>query len=122
MPKLFPTSANCTAISVESSKFSRRPAPKVGVGMRKMMLFADSAAAKLGWGKLHLPASDLPETVYRSSTPPLGAFVFADPFELKKKGKRASRVGPLAVINEGIVLFDPLAIPLAITSNSGFAA
>src|ERR1700681_2122444 len=78
---------------VESSRFSIIPAPKVGVGMRKMMLLADRAALKLGCGRLQAPASERPETVNRSSTPPLGALVLAVPLELKKNGNRASRVG-----------------------------
>src|SRR5580704_16282980 len=88
---------------VESSRFSIRPAPKVGVGMRKMTLLAATAAAKLGCCSLHVPASERPVTVYRSSTPPLGALVLTLPLELKKNGKRASRVGPLAVMKDGVV-------------------
>ena len=37
------------------------------------------------------------------------------PFELKKNGKRASRVGPVAVMNEGIELVAPLTMPALIT-------
>src|SRR5580698_11081255 len=106
MPKLFPTSDICTAMSVESSRFSKRPAPNVGVGIRNIISFSAWAVAKLGCGKLQLPASDLPETVKISSTPPFGAFVLTEPFELKKNGKRASRVGPFAVRNDGMVLSD----------------
>ena len=68
-----------------------------------MMLLASIAAWKLGWAKLHVPASERPLTVNRSSTPPLGALVFTEPFELKKNGNRASRVGPVAVMNDGVV-------------------
>src|SRR5580692_3252325 len=68
---------------VESSRFSTSPAPKTGVGMRKMMLLAACAALKLGCGKLQAPASERPETVNRSSTPPLGELVLAEPYLLK---------------------------------------
>src|SRR5579864_6017954 len=105
-------------ISVESSMFSIRPAPKVGVGMRKMRLPAAAAAAKLGCSRLQPLASGSPLTVNRVSTPPLGALVLALPSLLKKNGKRASRVGPCAVINVGVVSFGP-AMPLAIAVNSG---
>src|SRR5580704_4492623 len=57
---------------VESSKFSINPAPKVGVGILKMMLLYCPAVLKLGCGKLQLPVSERPVTVNRSSTPPLG--------------------------------------------------
>src|ERR1700722_3224360 len=87
---------------VESSRFSMRPAPKVGVGMRKMMSFTASAAAKLGCGRLQLPASLRPLTVKISSTPPLGLLVLTVPFALKKNGNRASRAGPLAVMKFGV--------------------
>src|ERR1700733_6525304 len=108
------------ASKVESSRFSINPAPKTGVGMRKIMSFSCWAVAKLGWGMLQLPASERPETVNRSSTPPLGELVFTLPFALKKNGKRASRVGPVAVMNDGSVLELPLAMPLVITWLSGF--
>src|ERR1700730_18293639 len=85
-----------------------------------MMLLVSCATAKLGCGRRQLPASDRPETVKRSSTPPLGALVLGLPFELKKNGKRASRTGPLAVMNDGMVLVAPLTIPLAITWLWGF--
>ena len=91
---------------VESSRFSIRPAPKTGVGMRKIMLLASCAALKLGCGRtvllLQLPASERPVTVNRSSTPPLGLLVFAVPLALKKNGNLASRVGPLAVMKYGV--------------------
>jgi hypothetical protein len=79
--------------------------------MRKMMLLAFIAAWKLGWAKLQVPASERPLTVNRSSTPPLGALVFAEPFELKKNGNRASRVGPLAVMNDGVVSLGATLLP-----------
>src|SRR5215469_17721168 len=92
-----------------------KPVPKVGVGMRKMMLLAAFAALKLGCCKLHAPASARPLTVNRSSTPPFGLLRLAVPLALKKNGKRASRTGPLAVTKDGIVLVLPLTVPLAIT-------
>src|SRR5439155_1204507 len=77
IPKLLPACAAWLASKVESSMFAMSPVANVGVGMRKMMLFAARAALKLGCGRLQLPASDLPETVNRSSTPPFGAFGLA---------------------------------------------
>src|SRR6266436_4976687 len=79
------------------------PAPKTGVGMRKMRLFAAAAAAKLGCVRLQAPASGWPVTVNRSSTPPLGALRLAVPLALKKNGNRASRVGPVDVMKYGVV-------------------
>src|SRR5580704_11127786 len=109
---------------VESSRFSIRPAPKTGVGIRKMTLFSDTAVAKLGCGSvvllLQVPASERPVTVNRSSTPPLGSLVLTDPLLLKKNGKRASRVGPVAVMKDGMVL--PGATPLLVNRNCGLVA
>ena len=76
--------------------FAISPVPNAGVGMRKMMLFAALAALKLGCCRLQVPASVRPETVNRSSTPPLGALGLALPNGSKKNGNRASRTGPLA--------------------------
>ncbi len=97
-----------------------KPAPKTGVGMRKMMLLAALAALKLGCPRLQLPASLRPLTVNRSSTPPLGALRLAVPSGLKKNGNRASRTGPLAATKNGMVLVLPLTTPLAITWLCGF--
>src|SRR5215831_17457803 len=88
--------------------------------MRKMMLLAAFAALKLGCVRLHAPASARPETVNKSSTPPLGLLTFAVPFALKKNGNRASRTGPLAATKNGMVLVAPLTVPLAITWLCGF--
>src|SRR5262249_25553089 len=108
---------------VESSRFSTRPSPNVASGMRKMMLFAFPAASKGGCDSAQLPASGRPATVNRSSTPPLGALVFTSPLLLKKKGNRAYRVGPLAVIKYGVVLFGATrgGVPL-VNVNCGFTA
>src|SRR5580704_6831635 len=122
IPRLLRAWAAWFAIRVESSMFSIRPAPRTGVGIRKMTLFVACAWAKLGCGSLQLPASDLPETVKRSSTPPFGALVFGLPNWSKKNGKRASRVGPLAVMNDGMALVEPLTMPLPITWNWGLFA
>src|SRR6266478_6411890 len=100
--------------------FAINPVPNVGVGMRKIMLFAALAALKLGCGRLQLPASARPETVKRSSTPPLGAFGFALPNWSKKNGNRASRTGPLAWTKYGMVFVLPFATPSAITRLWGF--
>src|SRR5579884_3058694 len=89
---------------------SIKPAPKVGVGMRKMMLPVATACAKLGCARLQVPASVRPVMVNRSSTPPLGLFTSGFPAELKKNGKRTSRTGPVDVINEGMVFSAPSAV------------
>src|SRR5439155_18922565 len=98
---------------VVSSMFSIRPAPKTGVGMRKMMLLVACAWAKLGWVRLQAPASVRPVMVYRSSTPPLGELTFGLPLASKKNGKRASRTGPVEVINVGTVFLAPSAVASA---------
>src|SRR5262249_12836584 len=98
------------------------PAPNTGVGMRKMRLLAAAAAAKLGCWRLQLPASARPETVKIVSTPPFGELVLALPSILKKNGKRASRTGPVAVMNEGRVLVVRLPKPLVNTAASGLLA
>src|SRR6266436_1919637 len=100
--------------------FAIRPAPKTGVGIRKMMLFVDPAALKLGCCRLQLPASERPETVNKSSTPPLGAFRLGLPNWSKKNGNRASRTGPLARTKYGMELVPPFTTPLAITWLCGF--
>src|ERR1700675_1286576 len=96
--------------------FPIRPAPKSGVGMRKIMLFSARASSKLGCGSIvHVDASDRPTTVNRSSTPPLGAFRFRSPDLLKKNGKRASRTGPLGVMKDGIVFVELLTTGMPFT-------
>src|SRR6202008_1210142 len=79
IPRLLPPCALWLASRVESSMFAISPVPNVGVGMREIMLFAALAASKLGCCRLQLPASDRPETVTRSSPPPLGALGLALP-------------------------------------------
>src|ERR1700691_1306462 len=64
---------------VESSRFSTKPAPKTGVGIRKMILPSSCAVAKLGCVRLQLPASERPVTVNIVSTPPFGEVVLTDP-------------------------------------------
>src|SRR5437588_6261695 len=85
--------------------------------MRKMMLLAAVAALKLGCGRLQVPASDRPETVNKFSTPPFGLLRLTVPLELKKKGNRASRVGPVAVTNEGVLSLGATELPAK--ANSG---
>src|SRR5579872_5451398 len=94
--------------------FSIRPSPKTDKGMRKIRSLSAAAVAKLGWGMLQPGAgtSLRPEMTNRSSTPPFGAAVLAVPLALKKNGKRASRVGPLAVMKEGMVLVEEGAITM----------
>src|SRR5207248_6116554 len=94
--------------------FAIRPAPNVGVGMRKMMLFVALAALKLGCCRLQAPESARPETVNRSSTPPLGALGLGLPNWSKKNGNRASRTGPLARTKYGMGLVLPFTTPLEI--------
>src|SRR5579859_798826 len=120
MPKLLLRLLARLFCRVESSMLAISPAPKTGVGMRKMMLPAAFAALKLGCCRLHVPASARPLTVNRSSTPPLGLLRLAVPSELKKNGNRASLTGPLAWTKNGIVLVLPLTTPLAITWLCGF--
>src|SRR5215472_6733160 len=102
MPKLLLRLLWRFCCRVESSMLAISPVPNTGVGIRKMMLFAARAALKLGCPRTQVPASARPLTVNRSSTPPLGLFVLAVPLGLKKNGKRASRVGPLAVMKYGV--------------------
>src|SRR5208282_2312220 len=120
MPKWLTRLAAWLTSRVESSRFSIKPAPKTGVGMRNTMSFAACAALKFGCGKLQLPASERPVTVNKSSTPPLGALVLAVPLEVRKYGNRTSRVGPLAVMKGGVVL--PGATPLLVKRNWGLTA
>src|SRR5215467_1137194 len=109
MPTLIPWLALLVS-RVESSIFSIKPAPNVGVGMRKMRLLVACARAKLGWGRLQVPASLRPVMVKRSSTPPLGLAVFGLPLASKKNGNRASRTGPVEVIKLGMLLWAPSAL------------
>src|SRR5882672_101933 len=120
MPKLLLRLAAWLFNRVESSRFSIKPAPKVGVGMRKMMLFVCPAVLKLGCTRLQGPASERPVTVKRSSTPPLGALRLGVPLLLKKNGNRASRVGPLGVMKYGVVSRG--ATPLLVNWAWGLAA
>src|SRR6266704_2787291 len=62
---------------------------------------------------LHEPPSDRPVIVKRSSTPPLGSLTLGLPAALKKNGKRASRTGPVAVMNDGTTLVAPAAFASA---------
>src|SRR5580704_4900066 len=120
MPKLLLRFVARFFSRVESSRFSIRPAPKTGVGMRKIMLLAACAAAKLGCGRLQAPASERPLTVKRSSTPPLGLLVLAEPLELKKNGNLASRVGPVAVMKNGVASLGATGLPAKV--NCGLLA
>src|SRR6202049_404197 len=98
----------------ESEIASMSPAPKTGVGMRKMMFgfppWAESgfpAGRKLGWAMSHPAASLRPVMTKRLCTPP--SLV---PFGLRLK--RASRMGLFCVMNHGTTFFAPLrvAIPM----------
>src|SRR5215831_5288716 len=83
--------------NVASGVFSTNPAPKTGVGMRKMTLLAATAAAKSGCVMLHPGASVRPLMTKRSCTPPSGV-----PSGLFTN--RASRTGPSAVMKDGRTL------------------
>src|ERR1700748_1368160 len=80
------------------------------------------ACAKFGCCSEQLPASMRPATVNRSSTPPLGEVVLGAPLARVKNGKRASNAGPCALMRDGMLLVDPLAMPAAMTWNSGLLA
>src|ERR1700730_6787838 len=103
----------------DSEIASMSPAPKTGVGMRKMMFgfppWAESgfpAGRKLGWAMLQPAASLRPVMTKRSCTPPsLVPFGF--------RLKRASRTGPFLVINHGTTFFAPLRVAILI---DGFRA
>ena len=81
-----------------SDTFSTNPRPKVGVGMRKMTLFAASSAAKFGCAILQPGASGRPVMTYSSCTWPSGV-----PSGLRTK--RTSRTGPFKVINGGTIFW-----------------
>src|SRR5579859_776419 len=68
------------------------PSPKVGVGIRARRLPLELAAAKSGCAREQPGASERPLMVNRSWTPPSGV-----PSGLLTK--RASRTGPLALMN-----------------------
>src|SRR6476660_9665138 len=99
--------------------FAIKPEPNTGVGMRKIRLLAAAAWAKPGCTRPAqvLPAakSARPLTVNMVSTPPFGLLTLTVPLALKKNGKRASRTGPVELMKDGMVLVEPLTVPLAIT-------
>src|SRR6478672_11218004 len=95
--------------------FAIRPEPNTGVGMRKIRLLAFAAAVNPGCVKLQPAASARPLTVNMVSTPPFGLLTLTVPLALKKNGKRASRTGPVELMKDGVVLVEPLTVPLAIT-------
>src|SRR6266849_4067675 len=90
----------------ESGTASTNPRPNVGVGMRKMALFAATAAAKFGCWMLQPGASERPVMTKRSCTPPSGV-----PSGLRTK--RTSRTGPFAVMNDGTVFLAPPVVAAA---------
>src|ERR1017187_5131014 len=103
----------------ESEIASMRPAPKTGVGMRKMIFgfppWPESgfpAGRKLNWAMLQPAASLRPEMTKRSCTLP--SLV---PFGLRLK--RASRTGPFGAMNHGIVFLAPLRAAIV---TKGFCA
>src|SRR5262249_50754965 len=88
------------ACRVASGVFSTSPNPNSGVGMRKITLLVETAVAKSGCASEQPTASDRPVIVYRAWTPPSSA-----PLEVLIK--RASRMGPSAVINDGTAFVAP---------------
>src|SRR5208283_1973472 len=102
----------------ESGIASIRPAPKTGVGIRKITFAFPPwpvsefpAGRKLGWAMLHPVASDRPVITKRSCTSPSlvpSALCW----------KRASRTGPFFVINHGTVFFAPFKVATAINGFS----
>src|SRR6516225_6733049 len=97
-----------------SGTASMSPAPNTGVGMRKMMLrfppwpvIGFPAGPKFGWAMLQPAASARPVMTKRLCTAPSGV---PSGFRLK----RASRIGPLFVMNHGNVFFAPLSVATAI--------
>jgi hypothetical protein len=85
-----------------SERPSANPSPNVGGGIRKVTLFSATAAPKFGCAKTQPGASDRPCIEKRSCTPPSGV-----PSGLS--AKRASRIGPFAVMNDGIAFVAPIA-------------
>src|SRR5262249_48230707 len=79
---------------------SIRPAPKTGVGMRKITLRLASAVAKSGCASTQPGASSRPWMVKIACTPPSG-----DPSAFFTK--RASRTGPFSPMNAGSLLSAP---------------
>src|SRR5215475_4759104 len=84
-----------------------------------MTLLLATACWKLGCCSWQLPASERPVMVNRSSTPPFGLLVSGCPFCFTKNGKRASRVGPVAVMKGGVV---SLGATVPAKANCGFIA
>src|ERR1700722_13992831 len=103
----------------ESEIASMSPAPKTGVGVRKMMFgfppWPESgfpAGWKLGWAMLQPAASPRPEMTKRLCTSPsLVPFGFCL--------KRTSRMGPFGVMNHGTMFLAPLRVAIPI---KGFRA
>src|SRR5262249_19993877 len=96
----------------ESGTASTSPSPNVGEGIRKMTLFAVTAAAKFGCAMLQPGASARPVMTKRSCTPPSGV-----PFGLFTN--RASRTGPFALMKDGTVFFAPFAVATATCGFTG---
>src|SRR5947208_3361893 len=82
---------------------SIRPAPKTGVGIRKITLRRASSRPKSGCASAHPGASERPAIVNRSWTPPSGvpSAFFTN---------LASRTGPFGAMNDGTVLVAPSAL------------
>src|ERR1035438_3698409 len=111
-------SAFIFATMAESGIASMSPAPKTGVGMRKIMFAFPVCPVrgfpegrKSNWAMLQPGASLRPVITKRSCTSPSAApLLFLN---------RASRTGPFCVMNHGSVFFAPFKVA---TANSGFRA
>src|SRR5215469_12545275 len=111
--------ARMFARMAESGIASISPAPNNGVGMRKVRFGFPPwpvnglpAGTNVGWSMLQPTASLRPVMVNNACTSPSGV-----PLELRLK--RVSRMGPLAVINQGTAFLAPLRVAIVIR---GFAA
>src|SRR5262245_35674041 len=88
------------------------PAPKTGVGIRKITLRRASSLSKSGCRSPQPGASDRPAMVKRSCTPPSGV-----PSALRTN--RASRTGPFRATNDGMALVAPALFANAIWGFTG---
>ena len=111
MPSVLFAEAALAALArmAQSGIISIRPAPKVGVGMRKTTFFAASCAAKSGCLSEHPSAPSRPVIVNNAWTPPSGL-----PSLLRTN--RASRTGPFSDRNDGT-----LSLPALANATCGFS-
>src|SRR5665213_649549 len=96
-----------------SLMLSISPRPNVGVGIRKEILFSATIRWKSGWPIWQLPASLRPLIVKRPCTPPSGLLVTLS-LASTANLNRASRTGPVRLINCGTEFVAPSALATAI--------